>query len=89
MHSHCKYLHKSVNTNTTELTLLAGEASKGNTCTIQVYGMGFPIWQIGFNRMGDNYFVGNMYRLVGNVREVIQKGDQIFLKFSNGESSSM
>ena len=64
---------------------ITGEASKGNTCTIQTYGMGFPIWQVGFNKMGDSYFIGNMYRLVGNVREVIQKGDQMFIKLSNGE----
>lgn len=64
---------------------ITGEATKGNTCTIQVYGMGFPIWQIGLNKAGDSYYLGNLYRVVGNVREIVQKGDQIMIKLSNGE----
>ena len=63
---------------------ITGEASKGNTFTIWTY-MGSPVWKMGFNKTGDTYYAGMYLRYGGNLREIIQKGDPISFKLSNGD----
>jgi hypothetical protein len=67
---------------------ITGEATKGNSFWISKGGQGFtvaPPVKMGFNRAGDSFFVGMFIRYHGNMREVIQKGDPIAFKLSNGE----
>jgi len=59
---------------------ITGESAKGNTFTISALG-----WKMGFNKLGDTYHLGMFIRLNGNIREIIQKGDPIVFKLSNGE----
>jgi hypothetical protein len=58
---------------------ITGEASKGNTFAIH------PAWKMGFNKAGNTYYTGMFLRASGNLREIIQKGDPISLKLSNGD----
>jgi hypothetical protein len=58
---------------------ITGEASKGNTFALHT------AWKMGFNKTGDTYFTGMLLRCSGNLREIIQKGDPISFKLSNGE----
>ena len=67
---------------------ITGEATKGNTFTISTNSGGFtatPICKMGFNRSGDDYYLGMVIYFYGNFRENIRKGDPIIFKLSNGE----
>ena len=63
---------------------ITGEATKGSVQTIQP-GRFVPLWQIGIHKIGDAYFVSNLYRCLGVAQDILKKGDQIIFKLSNGE----
>jgi len=67
---------------------ITGEATKGNTFTISTGGGGFtaaPPVKMGFNKAGDTYSAGMFIRYYGNMRDIIQKGDPLVFKLSNGD----
>jgi hypothetical protein len=58
---------------------LTGESSKGTTFSIKLW------WKLGFNRVGDTYYVGMYININGNVRDIITPENTLIFKLSNGE----
>ena len=58
---------------------ITGEETKGNTFTIKMW------WKLGFNKIGDKYYIGMAVVINGNVRDIISPENTIILKLANGE----
>ena len=66
---------------------LTGKVTKGISFKIQekvVLGQPFRC-KIGFNRIGETFYLDMELYYVGNIREIIQKNDIFTFKLSNGE----
>ena len=68
----CKYAYNKIDP-------LTGEETKGTTFR--------PIYycQMSFNKIGETYYVEMAIGDQGNIRDIIQKGDPVIFKLSNGE----
>ena len=58
---------------------LTGEQSKGITFSIKLW------WKLGFNRVGNTYYIGMYINLNGNLRDVITPDNTLVFKLANGE----
>ena len=58
---------------------ITGEATKGNK--FEVNGS----WDMGFNKIGETYYISMEYDTRGELKDILQVNDPIVIKLSNGE----
>jgi len=58
---------------------LTGEVTKGNTFKVKIF------WHLGFNKIGNKYFVSMLVYGAGNIREIITPANTLIFKLANGE----
>lgn len=66
-----------------ETDAFSGKSKKGNT-SVLVGGMGYETWLVGWNREGDNYYLGMLVTLKGEFNTAINPGDSIMFKLADG-----
>ena len=58
---------------------ITGEDTKGSTFSVQYW------WSLGFNKNGNNYHIGMLAIISGNVRDVIMPENTLIFKLANDE----
>ena len=63
-----------------------GKPSKGNTSAIYPASpISSEYWYLGLNKMGDEFYIGMLLQLNGELNTYLEKGDSIMFKLSNNE----
>lgn len=63
----------------------SGKATKGNTSAIYPASpVSNEYWYLGLNRTGDDFYIGMLVQLKGELNTYLEKGDSIMFKLANG-----
>jgi hypothetical protein len=62
-----------------------GKATKGTTCAIYPASpISYEYWYVGLNRVGDDYYMGMVVELNGELNLYVNQGDSIMFKLADG-----